>query len=141
MPLPYTTLKPAEEIIIAGLPLPKKGCLTVAEMQAAADIDAESRDKLQSMTPAQFDIYLKQQVVTVLIRSRLDRNWTLEQTCAAEWDVIADGKIAKIEPDMVLLTELFDFFMNEQRRWVTDDEPTEETEPEKKRIGRKSTGD
>lgn len=141
MALPYTTLRPTEEVIIAGLPIKKLGCVTVAEMQAAADIDANNREKLQEMTPIQADIYIKQLVSTVLIRSRLDRNWTMEQTQADEWDVIIDGKLTKIEPDMVLLSELYEFFLNEQRRWASDEESTtEDNEPEKKRTGRKSTG-
>jgi hypothetical protein len=139
MALPYSTLTPTEEVIVAGLPLKKRGCLTVAEMQAAANLDAGTKEELKELTPLQADIFLKQQVVTILIKSRLDRSWTYEQTCADEWDVVIDGKVQQIEPDMVMINDLFDFFMNEQRRWATQEEKSEET-PGKKQTGRKSTG-
>lgn len=139
MALPYSTLRTSEEVIVAGLPIKKLGCLTVAEMQAAADFDAEREEKIKGLTLFQSDIFLKQQVVTILIKSRLDRSWSFEQTCAAEWDVVIDGKLQKIEPDMEMLDELFTFFMNEQRRWAVDETPVEAA-PGKKQTGRKSTG-
>lgn len=139
MALPYTTFRQPEEAVIAGLPIKKLGCLTIAEMQAAADLDAQTKEQLKEMTPPQADIFLKRHVVTILIKSRLDRSWTLEQTCSPEWDVVVEGKLQKIEPDMILLEELFTFFMNEQRRWATQEEKNEEA-PGKKQTGRKPTG-
>ncbi len=139
MALPYSTLKQPEEVIVAGLPIRKRGCLTVAEMQAASDLDAATKEELKEMTPLRADIFLKQQIATILIQSRLDRSWTFEQTCATEWDVVVDGKIQKVEPDTIMLDDLFTFFMNEQRRWAAQ-EPTTEEETPKKPTGRKSTG-
>lgn len=138
MAIPFSTLKPVEEVVIGGIPMKKRGCLTVAEMQAAADIEAQTKEQLPNLSPAQADVMLKQHIATILIRSRVDRNWTLEQTQQPDWDVVIDGKVTTIEPDMDMLDELFTFFLNEQRRWKTETET--EAEPAKKPTGRKSTG-
>lgn len=136
--LPYQTLKPTEEAVIAGIPMAKRGCLTVAEMQAAADLGAELEETMKGLTLAQQDLLMKQHVITILLRSRVDRGWTLEQTKAPEWQAVIDGKAQTIEPDMLMLDELFQFFIGEQRQWQ---EPKEEPHQGKKQLtGRKSTG-
>lgn len=138
MALPFTTLKPVEEVIIGGIPMAKRGCLTMSELQAVAELGATQEDLLRGKNALQTDLILKQHVITILLKSRVDRSWSLERTQAAEWDVVMDGRVQQIEPDALMLDELFTFFMGEQRQWK---EPEPESEPGKKRpTGRKSTG-
>lgn len=139
MSLPYKTLKKTEVVDVCGIPIPKIGCLKYLELDALAEVDAETSKSREDMTPLQVDLLLKLHIVTILIRSRVDREWTFEKTKAYEWEVMIDGEPQTIEPDADLIDGLFDFFLNEQKRWKSD-EPEEETEPAKKSTGRKSTG-
>lgn len=137
MPLPFKSLKPLESVVVAGIPIVKRGCLTVAELQAIADLSLEQEELLKDKTALQSDLILKQRIATILLQSRIDKSWTLEQTCAPFWEVVVDGNVEKIEPDGEMLDELFDFFMNEQRRWQ---DPIPEEATGKKSTGRKSIG-
>lgn len=139
--LPYKTLRPAEEVVIAGFPMIKRGCLTIAEMQAAADLGAAFDQKTEGMTALQSDLFMRQHIATIMIRSRVDRGWTLEQTQADLWHVMIDGKQQAIEPDVIMLDELFEFYLGEQRRWKEPQPEAEASEAGKKQLtGHKSTG-
>lgn len=138
MALPYKTLRQPETMEVAGFTLPKYGCLTIAEAQAVADLDAASKAKIEEMTPLQADLYLKQGIITILFRSRLDQDWTMAHTQAERWTVLVGGESVEIQPDMAMLDELFDFFIKEQTRWKTDVE--EVNDNPKKPTGRKPTG-
>lgn len=116
MAIPFKTLSQTEVVDVAGFPIVKRGCLTVAEEIAVRNLDAEMKKSGADLTQAQADIELKQRVATILIQSRLDKSWTLEKTRQPEWEVEIDGKVQTIEPDMVMLDALFEFYMSEQRR-------------------------
>lgn len=138
MPIPFKTLKPAESVEVAGISMQKRGCLTVAEEIAVRELESLLSNDFQAVSAALQDIDLKQRIVTILIQSRIDKEWTLEKTKAPEWDGV-DGKVT---PDMVMLDELFNFFMAEQRRWKSSEEVEEAVEESqgKRSTGRKSTG-
>ena len=141
MAISFQTLKQPEIVDVAGIPMRKRGCLTVAEEVAVRDLGAVLEDDLKGLTPLQADIKLKQLIATILIQSRLDRTWTLEKTKAPEWMTEINGEIQAIEPDMVMLDELYTFFMNEQRRWQKVEKVEPETTQKKKLTGTKSAGD
>ena len=133
MPLPYKTLKPVETVEVGGFTIRKRGSLTVAEEHAMRNLGAEIETELKDLTPMQSDLALKQRVVTILIQSRLDREWSLEKTQASVWPVDMDGETAEIEPDMEMLDALFDFFMAEQRRHKTIEDLEAEPQSAKKK--------
>ena len=141
MALPFETYIQPESELIAGILIPKRGCLTVAEEIAMRDMAATLTEKTKDMTELQADIFLKQQVVTILLK-RIDKTWTIEKTQASEWEVTIDGEVQSIEPDMEMLDGLFMFAIGEQRRWKTDEPQAEEPagNGKKKLTGAKSTG-
>jgi hypothetical protein len=117
MPLPFRNLTPPEIVDVAGFQVPKKGCLTVAEEAAIRDLHGVIEKEFEGLTQLQADIKLKQRVVTILFQSRLDSSWTLEKTCSDRWEVEAGGDRVLIEPDMQMLDALYEFTLNEQKRW------------------------
>lgn len=119
MAIPFNTLSKPETVNVAGISVPKRGCLTVAEEIATRDLGATIEQETEGMTELQKDLRLKLKIVTILFQSRFDKEWTLEKTQAPRWEVVIDGQNQLIEPDMVILDELFTFFINEQRRWKT----------------------
>jgi hypothetical protein len=116
MSLPFKTLRIVETVEVAGFALPKRGCLTVSEEVAIRDLGANLEKICKGMNELQADIELKQQVVTILFQSRLDKSWTLEKTRAPEWEIELSGQRQLIEPDMLMLDALYEFFITEQRR-------------------------
>ncbi|HEY9697009.1 MAG TPA: hypothetical protein V6D10_07085 [Trichocoleus sp.] len=141
MALPFKTYTQPESELIAGILIPKRGCLTVSEEIAMRDMSATLDEKTKDMTELQADIYLKQRIVTILLK-RIDKTWTIEKTEASEWEVTIDGEAQTIEPDMEMLDGLFMFAIGEQRRWRTDEPQTSEAagNGKKKLTGAKSTG-
>lgn len=131
--LTFKTLDKPETQTISGIDIPKRGCLTVAEELAIRNLGATINKQVEGMTQAQADLELKQQVVSILIRSRLDPNWDIEQTKAPKWVVAVNGETQTIEPDMVLLDGLYEFFMGEQRRWVSLEELIQPSETKGKK--------
>lgn len=143
MPLPFKTLAEPELVTIGGLQIKKLGCLTVAEEIAIRDLSARLQsDEMKSLTELQTDLVLKLEVATILLRSRIDRAWTIDKTKGDEWEVEIGGKIRQIEPTIEMIEALFNFGVNEQRRWKNMDEVEAEPEgkPTKKRTGAKSSG-
>lgn len=116
MAIPFKTLSEPEIVVVAGFSICKRGCLTIAEEMAARDLESQLKELSKGMSEAQADLDLKQRIATILIQSRLDKTWTLEKTKNTEWEVEIDGKIQLIEPDMIMLDELFEFYLLEQRR-------------------------
>lgn len=145
MAISFTTLAEPDIEVVAGIPIAKRGCLTVAEEMAVRDLgaafDAEVKEK--QLNDLQADLELKQRVVTILIKSRLDKSWSLEKTKAPEWEIEIDNQKRFIEPDMNLLDALFAFCMHEQRRGKSIDEletSTESNAQKKGSTGVKSSG-
>lgn len=136
MAIPFKTLKPTEVVEVAGIPIAKRGCLTISEEMAIRDLDVLLRTELNELSAAQQDLELKQRAVTILIQSRLDKEWTLEKTKSPDWEGV-DGTIT---PDMEMLDELFNFFMSEQRRWKTTEEIEAVAEENQGKPGKRSTG-
>jgi hypothetical protein len=133
MPLPFQTLQTPETAVVSGILVRKRGCLTVAEEQALRDLGATLEKGLEGLTTYQADLALKQRVVSILIQSRLDRSWTLEKTQAPEWEITIDGNAQVIEPDMVILDGLYEFFMTEQSRGKSPEELQITTDTKKKK--------
>lgn len=145
MAIPFKTLSEPEFVQVAGITIRKRGCLTIAEEMAVRNLDAEIKKQAGELTQAQADLDLKQRVATILIQSRIDKTWTLEKTLNPEWEVEIDGKKQLIEPDMIMLDALFEFYMLEQRRGKTLEELQESAEgsngtPKKQLTGSKSSG-
>lgn len=139
---PFKTLREPEIIDVCGLRLPKRGCLTVAEEEAIRNFGATIPQELENLTQPQADLAIKKGVVAILLKSRVDRTWTAEKTNAETWEFQIGGQGYQIEPDMILLDALYEFFMNEQRRWKSDAElePVEDNGTKKKLTGSKSSG-
>ena len=133
MPLPYKTLKPVETVEVGGFTIRKRGSLTVAEEHAMRGLEQLIESNPENLTPLQSDLVLKQHVITILIQSRLDRDWDLAKTQASVWPVEMDGETVEIEPDMEMLDDLFNFFMAEQRRHKSIEDLEAEPQSAKKK--------
>ena len=140
MELPFEKLIADEPVIVGGIPMLKRGSLKIGEMQAASEIQ-DLLKGMEDLTAIARDILLKQHIATILIRSRVNKEWTLADTQAETWNVKIKGKAATIEPDMQMMDELLEFFMNEQRRWKPQPEAEPGTETPKKSIGVESIGE
>jgi hypothetical protein len=137
MAITFTTLSPIETVDIAGFQIRKRNCLTVNEEIAIRDLGAVVDKELKELTVLQADLELKQRVITILFQSRLEKTWTLEQTKAAEWTFqSSDGTNLTIEPDMIMLDALYEFFMLEQRRGRPIEEVEQDSTEKKQRRSR-----
>lgn len=137
MPIPFKAKLEPEIVDVAGFQLPKYGSLTVYEQAFIFDLDIRREELLDGLTNGQADIALKEELATLMLQ-RVEPSWTIEQTKAYQWEVGTPDKPFKITPTVEMLDALFDFCMNEQRRW-REPQPQEQPTEKKQRTGKKSS--